>query len=217
MVKRLNTGNQSSNRSEKTSEGDRAARLEKIAEAVRNLAESPLYEYRQKNGYASVIGEGDPQAAIMFIGEAPGEKEAKSGRPFVGAAGKTLNRLLEGIGLERDDVYITNIVKDRPPKNRDPRVDEIQLYTPFLLEQIDIIRPKVIVTLGRFAMEFILEQFNMPEAGQKIGELHGKLLQAQTSYGDISIAPLYHPAAALYNQSLKETLVEDFEALRQFA
>src|SRR5262245_48007407 len=157
---------------------NRTAELEKIAEEVRNLTESPLYAYRQENNYSFVLGEGNVEAKIMFIGEAPGEKEAKTGRPFVGASGRFLNELLQSIGMKREDVYITNIVKDRPPNNRNPSVKEIRLYQPFLLRQIDIIRPEVIVPLGRFSMEFILNQFNAPAKGQKITELDGKHIKS---------------------------------------
>jgi DNA polymerase len=194
----------------------RAAQLEKMAEEVRNLSESPLYQYRQANKYAMVFGEGNPDAAIMFIGEAPGEQEAKTGRPFVGASGRLLSELLKSIGLEREDVYITNVVKDRPPENRDPTAVEIQLYQPFLLKQIELIQPQVIVTLGRFAMDFVLKQFNLPEKGQKISRLHGQLLQAQTAYGPVSVVPLYHPAVALYTREQAETLKQDFQVLKQF-
>ena len=195
----------------------KAAQLEKIAEEVEKLSQSPLYEYRQTNNYKMVPGEGNPDAAIMFIGEAPGEKEAKSGRPFVGAAGRLLDELLGSIDLKREDVYITNIVKDRPPDNRDPTPAELRLYQPFLLRQIEIIQPQVIVTLGRFAMDFILNQFSMGEKGQKISQLHGQLLTAHTPYGQISFVPLYHPAVALYTRDSGEILKQDFQILKQFA
>lgn len=191
-------------------------RLNAIAEEIRNLTESPLYEYRTENKYHMVFGEGDPDAEILFIGEAPGEWEAKKGQPFVGASGRMLNELLAGIGLSRKDIYITNVVKDRPPNNRDPNKAEIQLYTPYLLRQIEVIQPKVIATLGRFAMDFIFATFEMPQQGEKISDLHGQKLTAQTPYGEISVVPLYHPAVALYNQNQKQTLVEDFETLKQF-
>lgn len=192
------------------------AQLNAIAEEVRNLAESPLYAYRTENKYHMVFGEGSPDAEILFIGEAPGEWEAKKGQPFVGASGRMLNELLAGIGLDRQKIYITNVVKDRPPNNRDPSQAEITLYTPYLLRQIEVIQPKVIATLGRFAMDFIFATFGMAELGGKISNLHGKLLTAQTSYGPIRVLPLYHPAVALYNQGQKQTLVEDFQALKEF-
>jgi DNA polymerase len=195
---------------------DRTAQLEAIAREIQNLEESPLYSYRKENGFSPVIGEGDPSASIVFIGEAPGKQEAKTGRPFVGNAGKVLDELLESIDLERQEVYITNVVKDRPPGNRDPRADEIRLYTPFLLRQLDVIQPRVLVTLGRFATDLILDDFDLPEQGQKIGDLHGRVLEAQAAHGCVAIVPLYHPAAVFYNQDLRETLEEDFLVLKQF-
>lgn len=192
---------------------DKTTRLEEIADEVRDLKESPLYEYRQENGYLPVIGEGDADAEILFIGEAPGAQEAESGRPFVGHAGSVLDMLLTSIGLERKDVYITNVVKDRPLGNRNPGTEEVRLYTPFLMRQIDIIRPKLIVTLGRVAMEFMLEQYHLPQRGQKIGDLHGKAIKADISYGQVTTVPLYHPASAFYNPDLAETLRKDFEVL----
>lgn len=195
---------------------DQQARLEALAEEVKNLTISPLYDYRVRHSYHSVIGEGAADANLMFVGEAPGENEAKQGRPFVGAAGRVLDELLASIGLRREEVYITNIVKDRPPNNRDPRQGEIELYAPFLQRQIDIIRPKVIVPLGRFSMDFILAEFKEPEQGHKIGVLHGQVLHGVTGYGSIAIVPLYHPAAAFYNQSLQHALREDFQVLKQF-
>jgi uracil-DNA glycosylase len=194
----------------------KSQRMDRIAEAVEGLTQSPLYEYRTENNYKAVIGDGDLDANIIIIGEAPGENEAKSGKPFVGAAGRVLSELLESIGVKREDVYITNIVKDRPPKNRDPKPDEIDLYKPFLGEQIDIIRPKVIVPLGRFSMDFILDLFDMPEKGQKISALHGKVLQAKTPYGEIAVVPLFHPAVGFYNQNQREDLRTDIKSLLPF-
>lgn len=192
-------------------------RLKELTERVRDLEESPLYEYRRENGYLPVIGEGSVDAEAMLIGEAPGKQEAKTGRPFVGAAGRVLDGLLESVGLDREEVYITNVVKDRPPGNRDPHVEEIELYAPFLLTQMEIIQPEVIATLGRFAMDFILEQFGHPNQGERIGDLHGQMLAARASYGEVKIVPLYHPAAVFYNRDLEHTLERDFQVLRQFA
>lgn len=194
---------------------DKGARLERIAEEVRQLEESPLYEYRTSNGYRPVPGEGDPDASIMLVGEAPGRREAQTGRPFVGRAGRVLEILLESIGLDRDDVYITNVVKDRPPGNRDPYVEEIQLYGPFLQRQIEIIQPDVIATLGRFAMDYMLQEYDLPQRGQTIGELHGQVLHAETPHGELRIVPLYHPAAGFYNRDLEDTMERDFEVLRR--
>jgi uracil-DNA glycosylase family 4 len=190
--------------------------LRKILDEVWNLKSSPLYEYRTKNSYYPVLGEGNHDAAIIFVGEAPGENEAKQGRPFVGAAGRVLTVLIESIKLKREDVYITNIVKDRPPGNRDPSPEEIKLYAPFLVRQIEIIKPKVIATLGRFSMTFILQTLNMPEQTQTITRLHGRTLYGHMEYGDVTIVPLFHPAVALYNPATKKSLEEDFQVLKNF-
>jgi DNA polymerase len=195
---------------------EKEARLEELEEAVRNLKASPLYEYRNENGYRPVFGEGDADATLMFVGEAPGAQEAETGRPFVGAAGRVLDDLLQSIGLDRQAVYITNVVKDRPPNNRDPRAEEIALYAPFLRHQIEVIQPRVIATLGRFAMEFALREFGLPQKGCRIGDLHGQVLTTHLPFGTVSVVPLYHPAAMFYNRSLEETIWEDFRILEQF-
>jgi uracil-DNA glycosylase len=193
----------------------RKVNLEELSAQVQNLSASPYYDYRLENGYAPVIGEGNADAAILLVGEAPGEKEAKSGRPFVGAAGRVLDELLESIGLKRSDIYITNIVKDRPPGNQSPTQHAIRLYAPFLLRQIDIIQPQVIVPLGRFALDFVLSNFNVQERG-KISQLHGNPLKGQASYGEVAILPLFHPAAVFYNRELRQTLEKDFQSLKEF-
>jgi uracil-DNA glycosylase family 4 len=146
-----------------------------------------------------VFGEGNPDAEILFIGEAPGKKEDSQGLPFIGAAGKFLNELLGMINLKRDLVYITNIVKYRPPNNRDPLPEEKAAFMPYLDEQINIIRPKLIVTLGRHSMNCF-----MPDL--KISEVHGK---TKRLLGRVYL-PLFHPAAALYNGGLRQTLIDDF-------
>lgn len=181
-----------------------------IEERLQNLR-GELADLRRVGGYFPVIGEGSNAAKIMFIGEAPGEKEAKSGRPFVGRAGQVLNELLSSIGLDRDSVYVTNIVKDRPPKNRDPKPEEIELYGPLLDEQIESMKPKVIATLGRFSMEYVMRRYGLDEKIQAISDLHGKVLISSKGFRFI---PLFHPAAAIYNQSLKPTLFEDFKVLK---
>jgi uracil-DNA glycosylase family 4 len=190
--------------------------MDAIQQEIEALTASPLYDYRLENGYQPVIGEGSPDAAVMFIGEAPGKQEAKTGRPFVGASGRVLDELLESIGLAREQVYITNVVKDRPPDNRDPKEDEIELYAPFLRRQIEIIQPKVIATLGRFAMQFILKTFERPEQDRKISSLHGEPRTAEANYGEVIILPLYHPAVALYRRDRRDTLEEDFRVLRKY-
>ena len=195
---------------------DRKSKLRQIADEVLNLRRSPLYEYRQENGYKPVVGEGDPETRILFVGEAPGAEEAKTGRPFVGRAGRVLDELLASVGLRRRDVYITSVVKDRPPGNRDPTAEEIKTYKPFLLRQINIIQPEVIATLGRFALKVILDEFGVPQQGEGLSKLHGQTLKAQASYGEVVVLPLYHPAAVFYNADLQETLHDDFGRLAQF-
>ena len=184
--------------------------LKRIKDEVVALKASPLYEYRVSNNYFPVIGEGSHDAEIMFIGEAPGENEAKTGRPFCGRAGKLLDKLLESIGLPRESVYITNIVKDRPPKNRDPLPDEIACYAPFLDRQIEIIKPKVVATLGRFSMQYVMNRYGLEWELAPISVLHGKVLEANS----FKLVPLYHPAAAIYNQQLLKTLEADFQVLK---
>ena len=150
-----------------------------------------------------VFGDGSINADVVFIGEAPGKKEDETGLPFVGAAGKFLNEMLASIGLNRKNVYITNIVKYRPPKNRDPSTDEKQAFLPYLMRQLDVISPKLVVTLGRHSMEYFLP-------GVKIGEVHGQLQTVDTPERSWMILPLFHPAAALYNGGLRQTLLADF-------
>src|SRR3990167_4326213 len=186
-----------------------------IKDEVLALKESPLYAERIKNGAFPVIGEGSHEAKIMFVGEAPGKNEAKTGRPFAGAAGKILDQLLVSVGINRPDVYITNIVKDRPPLNRDPLPEEILIYGPFLDRQIDIIQPRVIATLGRFSMEYIMHKFGLEKELKTISVMHGTSVTAEASYGPIEIVAFYHPAGAIYKQHSKETLFEDFKILQK--
>lgn len=180
------------------------------------LEASPLYGYRTSNNYLPVIGEGSHDAKIVFVGEAPGRNEAKTGRPFCGAAGKILDELLASAGIERTSIYITNIVKDRPQENRDPTPEEIKIYGPFLDRQIEIIQPRVIVTLGRYAMGYIMEKYGLSEELEPIGKAHGKAYQARASYGSIDIVTLYHPCAAIYNRSKYPMLAEDFKILKKY-
>ena len=170
--------------------------LEAIAAQVRVCTKCPLY-LGTKNG---VPGEGSPDAEVMFIGEGPGYHEDRQGRPFVGPAGAFLNELLASIGLDRSSVFITNVVKHRTPENRDPLPEEIDACADYLRRQIEAINPKVIVTLGRYSMAIFF-----PTA--KISQIHG---QAKVVGGRIIVA-MYHPAAALHQQTLRQTVVEDFK------
>ncbi len=194
---------------------ERTAKLKQIRDEIMALKDSPLYEYRVSNKYFPVIGEGSHEAKIMFIGEAPGKNEALTAKPFCGASGKILDQLLESVGIHRPDVYVTNIVKDRPPENRDPTFSEIALYAPFLDRQINILQPQIIATLGRFSMKYIMEKFGLAEAAQSISQNHGRLFAATTDYGTVKILPLYHPAVAVYDHSKLDELKTDFEKLKQ--
>jgi uracil-DNA glycosylase family 4 len=150
-----------------------------------------------------VMGEGSVDSDIMFIGEAPGKKEDETGLPFVGASGKFLDQMLSAVGMERKDVFVTSIVKYRPPNNRDPTAAEKAAFLPYLLQQIAIIQPKIIAPLGRHGMEFFLP-------GVKIGDIHGQPQITELGGRKVVIMPLFHPAAALYNGSLRQTLMDDF-------
>ena len=174
------------------------AELEKVAEEASVCTRCKL-QYSRKN---AVPGEGPANTEIMFIGEGPGFYENEQGRPFVGAAGKFLDELLSKIGMQRSDVYITNIVKCRPPGNRDPEAEEIQACNDYLERQIQAINPKVIVTLGRFSMARF-----MPNA--KISDVHGQTMNIK---GHLIVA-MYHPAAALHQRSLQATVEQDFARL----
>ncbi|MDD3896995.1 MAG: uracil-DNA glycosylase [Candidatus Peribacteraceae bacterium] len=154
----------------------------------------------------AVLGEGNPQAEIMFIGEAPGKREDELGRPFVGPAGQFLDELLVSIGLKRPDVYISNVVKYRPPENRDPTDEEKEQCMPWLQLEIALIRPKVIVPLGRHALGHFFPKMSITNA-------HGK---AQKLSDGVTVFPIYHPAAALHNGNLRQALVDDFLALKAF-
>jgi uracil-DNA glycosylase len=197
-------------------EVDKTEEMKKIRDEVIGLVESPLYEYRVENNYHAVLGEGNHDAEIVFVGEAPGKSEAQSGRPFCGRAGNLLDELLESIGVLRGGVYITNIVKDRPPNNRDPHPEEIAIYAPFLDRQLEVIGPKVIATLGRYAMEYMMKTRGLQSHLEPISTAHGKQYSTGGLFGNTTIIPLYHPAAAIYTQSLKDTLFEDFKILKSF-
>ncbi|MEJ2448380.1 MAG: uracil-DNA glycosylase [Anaerolineales bacterium] len=172
--------------------------LKKIADAVSVCKKCQLHHSRKKG----VPGEGPPDAEIMFIGEGPGFHENMQGRPFVGAAGDLLVELLAGIGMKREDVFITNVVKCRPPGNRDPQPEELQACDSYLDKQIQIIHPKVIVTLGRFSMARFIHN-------AKISEIHGQAVRVK----GMLVVPFFHPAAALHRPSLRTTVEEDFAKL----
>ena len=163
-----------------------------------------------------VFGAGSHDPKVFFIGEAPGAKEDEQGLPFVGAAGKELETLLNSISLTRDEVFITSILKYRPPGNRAPTFEEIKAHTPFLVDQIRILKPKVIVTLGNFATKFILAGMDIYKMSEIAGitQLHGKVQKIHFEGMNLTVIPVYHPAALLYNRKLKDDLGDDFQAIR---
>jgi uracil-DNA glycosylase family 4 len=150
-----------------------------------------------------VMGAGNPTADIVFVGEAPGKQEDLQGKPFVGASGRFLNEMLAAAGLNRDDVYITNIVKYRPPANRDPLPEEKQAFLPYLMQQLEIIKPRVVITLGRHSGSCFIPDLH-------ISSDHGHARRVKHHDMELLVIPLYHPAAALYNGSMRQTLIDDF-------
>jgi uracil-DNA glycosylase len=178
---------------------DKQTQLDQLAAEIEKTNVCPELA---KQATQLVFGTGNPDADVVFIGEAPGKNEDLKGEPFVGAAGKFLNEMLAMIGMDRSDIYITNIVKYRPPNNRDPMPSEKAEFLPYLQKQLDIIAPKLIVTLGRHSMDSLLP-------GLKISEVHG---QPKRHNGRVYM-PLFHPAAALYNGGLRQTLIDDFATI----
>ncbi len=175
--------------------------MSELTDMYAQIRTCPKCELAQSRTNA-VPGEGPENAAIMFIGEAPGFHEDRQGRPFVGAAGQYLDELLGLIGMDRDKVYITNVVKCRPPQNRDPQPNEMEACRPYLDCQIELIKPKVIITISRFAMARWFPD-------RKISEIHGQ----PKRFGHVVVVPMYHPAAALHQPSLKRVLEEDFKRI----
>lgn len=182
--------------------------LDAVATEIIVCTKCPLWKTRKN----AVPGEGNSESPVMFIGEAPGQSEDINGKPFVGAAGKFLETLLSEIGLSRNDVFICNIVKCRPPRNREPMPNEIQTCTPYLDRQINIIKPKFVVTLGNYSTTYIFSKANLPFNG--ITQARGKFYQATILNMQITIFPTFHPAAALYSAKYKETLQHDFQLLK---
>ena len=178
---------------------NRAEKTVALAALKAELAQNEALPLREAN---LVVGEGDPDAPVVFIGEAPGFYEDKFERPFVGRAGKLLDKMIEANGWKREGVYITNIVKRRPPQNRDPEPEELDAYRPYLSREIEVLAPKIIATLGRFSMAYF-----MPDG--KISRDHGKVFW----WHDALLVPLYHPAAALRSTGVLQELEKDFKKL----
>lgn len=187
----------------------KTADIKKISELVKNCKKCILHKTRNK----PVVGEGCLKAKIMLIGEAPGYNEDIQGRPFVGKAGKILDELLKSIDLKRNDVFIANILKCRPPKNRNPLRSEINNCKKFLDMQIEEIQPKIIASMGNFATYYIFKKFGLKI--DKISNIHGRIYNVNNINGDIRIIPLYHPAFATYNIKIKKILFEDFKLIKK--
>ena len=184
--------------------------IKQLEHAIVSCKKCELWKTRKN----PVVGDGSLNASVMFIGEAPGHHEDLQGIPFVGRAGKVFDELLQSIGLERKEVYVCNILKCRPPDNRNPFDPEIKACTPYLDRQITAIKPKVIGTLGNFATSYVLEKFGLQ--AEKIGKIHGKTFHIKNLLFESRIIPLYHPAAATYNPNMKSVLMDDFKAIAMY-
>ena len=193
--------------------------MNKISEELRKIKGEAI-ECQKCSLYKSrtlpVIGQGNHQAKIVLIGEGPGSNEDKTGIPFCGASGNVLDELLASAGIKREEIYICNILKCRPPNNRNPQADEIEACTPYLERQIKIIKPKIIGALGNYSASYILRKYGLENEIQGIGKIHGKIFKTKTSFGEIKIIPLYHPAVTVYNANMKNVLKKDFQILKEY-
>jgi len=201
--------------------------LEEIKQEVQSCQKCSLYKERTY----PVVGEGNSSADIMLIGEAPGFNEDKTGHPFCGKAGEILDELLNSVRIKREEIYISNILKCRPPGNRNPQEEEIKSCSPYLDRQIEIIKPKVICCLGNFSTPYILKKFGLKSQIQGISRIHGQIFSSAdlftpleghirqgllTGFTSIKIIPLYHPAVVTYNMNMKAILIKDFKILEPF-
>jgi DNA polymerase len=182
----------------------------KIEKSIENCRKCDLWKTRKN----CVIGNGSLKSKIIFVGEAPGHNEDMKGLPFVGKAGKILDELLLSIGLKRTEIYITNILKCRPPHNRNPLRKEIESCTYHLNKQIEVIQPRIISPLGNFACSYIFEKFNLDY--DRISKVHGRIFHVNTLINNISIIPMYHPAVATYNPNTKITMLQDFKNIKEY-
>lgn len=180
-------------------------KADKLAEIKQRILRDKVCDELSTQAKQLVFGYGSPSAKVVFVGEAPGKKEDETGLPFVGAAGRFLDEMLSSINLNREEIYITNIVKYRPPNNRDPLSAEKDQFLPYLLEELEAIKPVIVVTLGRHSMNCFL-----PE--EQIGNIHGQLVHK----GGKVYLPLYHPAAALYNGGMRQVLIDDFMQIPKY-
>jgi len=186
-------------------------KLENLKKKVFSCSRCELHKTKIKY----VFGEGSVTSPIIFIGEAPGANEDKSGRPFVGRAGQVFNDLLKSVELHREGIYIANILKCRPPNNRSPSKHEINMCTLYLRKQIEIISPKVICPMGNFATDFILDMYAVKKKFNGISKLHGHEFKIRNLNGILSILPLYHPAVATYNPPMKKILIKDIKKVKK--
>ena len=182
--------------------------IDTIAEEAKRCRKCGLWKTRRN----AVPGEGNPNSPVVLVGEAPGYWEDMKGRPFVGAAGKILDEILERINLPRANVYTTNVLKCRPPGNRDPRVAEVEACAPYLDRQLEVIRPRFVVTLGRHSTAYVFSRIGLKSSG--ITKVRGRIFPADLWDSKVSVLPTFHPAAALYNIQLREELEKDFELLK---
>src|SRR3989338_142466 len=190
------------------SEPQKVLRIEKLRKQIASCQRCQLHKTRTH----TVPGEGSLNAEIMFIGEAPGRNEDLQGKPFVGRAGEVFDQLLTSIGLTREEIYLCNILKCRPPGNRSPLGGEVHACVGSLDIQIKVINPKIIATLGKYATTYIFEKFSLPSTN--ISSVHGKSFDVETSFGLKKIIPLFHPAVATYDPNKIEILLEDFQRLK---
>lgn len=190
---------------------DLTAELKKVEENCK-AADLPL----KKGATNLVFGKGSPNAKILFVGEAPGRNEDEQGMPFVGAAGKNLDKLLAAVGLSLNEVYVANIIKYRPPENRAPEPDEIRAHTPWLVEQIKTMKPEIVCSLGNYSTKFFLAKGNVDDMDKKIGitQVHGKVQMIDFVGLKIKLIPLFHPAAIIYNRKLIEFWNKDMEIVK---
>jgi len=183
--------------------------MDELVDEVGQCRRCRLWERAKK----AVSGEGSLDASLMFVGEAPGYWEDVKGRPFVGAAGRLLDELLSSIDLNRRDVYISNIIKHRPPNNRDPRKDEVDACSPYLDRQIEIIEPSIILTLGRHSARYVLSKVKVEMKG--ITEVRGGIYVGKLFGFQVRVMPTFHPAAVLYNPEYRSALEEDFQRVKK--
>ncbi|MBT3285190.1 uracil-DNA glycosylase [Candidatus Bathyarchaeota archaeon] len=190
---------------------EKTAGMNQITTQVESCANCGLSETRTK----VVLGAGTLDAKIVLVGEAPGRKEDESGLPFVGSSGKLLDRLLAAAGLSRDDIFIGNIIKCRPPKNRRPKKSEVGQCEGYMMEQLEIINPAIVAPMGNSSLSYFQERFGLEK--QVIGDVHGKVIDIKAPWGRTKLFPLYHPAAAIYRRHLLGELEEDMKKLGELA